>query len=148
MFEIEPFICIKMDLALNNLQWLVCHKTQPNQTKLTVLCDRKIVYDYIGLPIFTLILHISYIIYIYIYIYIYQKFSKILVKWDKIQRILLRLWGRQTTLDSETRNSPDHLQMLLARFASMDWSKALQSTLLGKTDLVRYLRFLKPEQDF
>ena len=23
----------KMDLALNNLQWLICHKTQPNQTK-------------------------------------------------------------------------------------------------------------------
>ena len=21
-----------MDLALNNLQWLMCHKTQPNQT--------------------------------------------------------------------------------------------------------------------
>ena len=26
-------LCIKMDLALNNLQWLICHKTQskPNQ---------------------------------------------------------------------------------------------------------------------
>ena len=23
----------KQDLALNNLQWLICHKTQPNQTK-------------------------------------------------------------------------------------------------------------------
>ena len=23
----------KEDLALNNLQWLICHKTQPNQTK-------------------------------------------------------------------------------------------------------------------
>ena len=23
----------KEDLALNNLQWLVCHKTKPNQTK-------------------------------------------------------------------------------------------------------------------
>ena len=22
-----------MDLALNNLQWLICHKTKPNQTK-------------------------------------------------------------------------------------------------------------------
>ena len=27
--EIE--ICMKMDLALNNLQWLVCHKTKPDQ---------------------------------------------------------------------------------------------------------------------
>ena len=33
MFEIELFICIKMDLALNNLQWSMCHKTKPNQTK-------------------------------------------------------------------------------------------------------------------
>ena len=24
-----------MDLALNNLQYLICHKTKPNQTKLT-----------------------------------------------------------------------------------------------------------------
>ena len=23
----------KEDLALNNLQWLICHKTKPNQTK-------------------------------------------------------------------------------------------------------------------
>ena len=23
----------KEDLTLNNLQWLICHKTQPNQTK-------------------------------------------------------------------------------------------------------------------
>ena len=29
----DLFICIKMDLALNNLQWLMCHKTKPNQTK-------------------------------------------------------------------------------------------------------------------
>ena len=30
---IEVFIDIKMDLALNNLQWLMCHKTKPNLTK-------------------------------------------------------------------------------------------------------------------
>ena len=28
------YVCVyKEDLALNNLQWLICHKTQPNQTK-------------------------------------------------------------------------------------------------------------------
>ena len=35
MFSIEQIIYIKMDLALNNLQRLICHKTQqtkPNQT--------------------------------------------------------------------------------------------------------------------
>ena len=26
-----------MDLALNNLQWLICHKTQPNQPTSTWL---------------------------------------------------------------------------------------------------------------
>ena len=31
LLEIELIICIKMDLALNNLQWLICHKTKPNQ---------------------------------------------------------------------------------------------------------------------
>ena len=31
LFEIELFICIKMDLALNNLQRLICHKTQTNK---------------------------------------------------------------------------------------------------------------------
>ena len=33
MFEIEVFVCIKMDSALNNLQWLICHKTEPNERK-------------------------------------------------------------------------------------------------------------------
>ena len=27
-------ICIKMDLELNNIVWLIWHKTKPNQTKL------------------------------------------------------------------------------------------------------------------
>ena len=31
LFEIELFICIKMDLALNNIQRLICHKTQTNK---------------------------------------------------------------------------------------------------------------------
>ena len=29
----------KEDLALNNLQWLICHKTQPNQTKQNQIVD-------------------------------------------------------------------------------------------------------------
>ena len=29
LFEIELTICIKMDSVLKNLQWLICHKTQP-----------------------------------------------------------------------------------------------------------------------
>ena len=34
LFEIELFICIKLDLALKDLQWLIYHKTKPNKTKL------------------------------------------------------------------------------------------------------------------
>ena len=30
MFERELIIYVKMDLALNNLQRLICHETQPN----------------------------------------------------------------------------------------------------------------------
>ena len=39
MFKIEQILYIKMDLALNNLQRLICHKTQqtkPNQKALRV----------------------------------------------------------------------------------------------------------------
>ena len=34
LFEIELTICIKMDLVLNNLQRLICHKTQPTTSHL------------------------------------------------------------------------------------------------------------------
>ena len=34
LFSIEQIIYIKMDLALNNLQRLICHKTKPNQTRI------------------------------------------------------------------------------------------------------------------
>ena len=27
---------MKIDLALNNLQWMICHKTKPNKTKLSM----------------------------------------------------------------------------------------------------------------
>ena len=33
----------KEDLALNNLQWLICHKTQPNQIiYITYMCIKRI----------------------------------------------------------------------------------------------------------
>ena len=35
----------KMDLALNNLQWLMCHKTKPNETK-----SNKVVVNVRALP--------------------------------------------------------------------------------------------------
>ena len=31
LFEIELIICLKMDLAFNNLQRLISHKTQPTK---------------------------------------------------------------------------------------------------------------------
>ena len=31
LFEIKLFICIKMDLALSNLQRLICHKTETDK---------------------------------------------------------------------------------------------------------------------
>ena len=43
-----------MDLALNNLQWLICHKTKPNQTKsikikraTCYLIDKKCMFGYL-----------------------------------------------------------------------------------------------------
>ena len=37
LFEVKLSLCIKIDLALNNRQWLMCHKTKPNETSLLVI---------------------------------------------------------------------------------------------------------------
>ena len=34
-----------MDLALNNLLWLICHKTQPNQPKQITSKDNNYIYQ-------------------------------------------------------------------------------------------------------
>ena len=38
LFEIELFICIKMDLALNDQQKLICHKAKQTNVMATVFC--------------------------------------------------------------------------------------------------------------
>ena len=35
LFEIELFICIKMDMAINNQQLLICHKNQPSSARIS-----------------------------------------------------------------------------------------------------------------
>ena len=55
LFEIELFIRIKLDLGLDKLQWLICHKTKPNQ-----IIHKQCTHPRTHAP------HI----YIYIYIYI------------------------------------------------------------------------------
>ena len=35
----------KEDLALKNLQWLICHKTEPNPTKQTLSIDQTELFD-------------------------------------------------------------------------------------------------------
>ena len=54
-----------MDLAINNLQWLICHKTQPklNQTKPTLHIDM-CTHTHT---------HTHTYIYIYIYIFVIEK---------------------------------------------------------------------------
>ena len=39
LFEVELMIYIKMDLALNNLQKLICHKTQKPNPKVNYLTE-------------------------------------------------------------------------------------------------------------
>ena len=61
LFEIEFIICIKMDLALNNLQRLIWHKIDPtnqplfsiqsfNMTNLLIVCTYfiNILYEYLS----------------------------------------------------------------------------------------------------
>ena len=43
LFEIELFICIKMDLAFDNLQRLICRKTQTND----LIKQQSFVYIYL-----------------------------------------------------------------------------------------------------
>ena len=40
MFEIELIICIKMKLALNDLQRLICHTTQPTNQPLKFVVSK------------------------------------------------------------------------------------------------------------
>ena len=44
LFEIELCKYIKMDSALNNLQWVICHKTKPNETKPNLNNLQRLIY--------------------------------------------------------------------------------------------------------
>ena len=88
MFEIELIIFIKMDLALNNLQRLICHKiqpTQPNPTQPQTMCLQIIyihtyiyIYIYIHIYIYICIyICVCVCIYTYIYIFVYQKLATV-----------------------------------------------------------------------
>ena len=74
LFEIELFICIKMDLVLNNLQRLICQTTQTNKTSnqlcsklsqfsglqlIAGLCVGILVYIYIYIPAFNLVVFLG-----------------------------------------------------------------------------------------
>ena len=57
LFEIELTSCIKMDLALNNLQGLICHKTPKNKPNLLVFyfdnlwCSSKLLSSFLQIKI-------------------------------------------------------------------------------------------------
>ena len=43
-------VCVyKEDLALNNLQWSICHKNKPNQTKPIIVLSKNIAMIWIRL---------------------------------------------------------------------------------------------------
>ena len=96
LFEIELFICIKMDLVLNNLQWLICHKIKPNQTKYTYIYIHIYIYIYIRTQTRT---HIH--PYTYIYIYIYIRISTSSVELNIRWLHPLRKWMFWGTFDCE-----------------------------------------------
>ena len=50
-----------MNLALNNLQWLMCHKTQPNQTKSNIKCQKLNFFKIKNWVLVMLLLHITYL---------------------------------------------------------------------------------------
>ena len=80
-----------------------------------------------------------------------QKFCNILVAWGTIQQLwmlLLSSWKCWTTLDCEIPNSSDTFQGLFMEFALMAWRTALESMILGLSDLAWSSGFLQPEQNF
>ena len=52
LFETELFICMKMDFALNYLQWLIYHQTKPNQTN-----SLSFIIIYLFIYLFIIIIH-------------------------------------------------------------------------------------------
>ena len=80
-----------------------------------------------------------------------QLFCYILVTWGTIRTLrvfLQRLWRWRTTLDRDMQSLPDTHSVLLTRFASMSWSTASESIILGLLDLSWSLKFLQLEQNF
>ena len=62
--------------------------------------------------------------------------------------LLPRLWIWWTTLDCKMQSSPDTLNLHLTKFTSMAYSMALESIILGKTDLAWSSNIMQPEQNF
>ena len=93
MFEIELFICIKMDLTLNNLQWLICYQTKSNQTH-THVCVCVCVsfqYIYICTHMSNCILYISELFYhCILYLFFTGKTCKFLY-WSILSYFLVNL---------------------------------------------------------
>ena len=72
LFEIELIVCIKIDLVLNNLQRLICHKTQPTKQPTTsrVTSFLPFIVSFLfSHPFLSFSLSLSLSLYIYIYIY-------------------------------------------------------------------------------
>ena len=82
--------------------------------------------------------------YTFKYTMVSQKFCNILQTQGTIKPLwilLKRSWRWQSRLDSEMSSSPDALQVLLARFASTDWSTTSESTILSLPYLAWSSRF-------
>ena len=79
-----------------------------------------------------------------------QKFCNILLTCGGVQQLwmLLQMPRNWIILACDMPNSPDTLLVLLAEFASVDWSTALESTVFGQPDMVWAPSFLQPKQNF
>ena len=80
MSEIELFICIKMDLALNNLKRLICHKTQTNSQSICFYRFISVsiftsVYPYIPTTVWLILSSLSQSFSIYIFLSVYLHLS-------------------------------------------------------------------------
>ena len=88
-------------------------------------------------------------IYIYIYIHTHKSESKVLQYFAYLRHNLASL-GKFFLWINELHmlSSLDTACVPLAKFVSITWHMALESTVLGLLELVRLSRFLQPKQNF
>ena len=121
MFKIERNICIKMDLVLDNLQGLICHKAKPtNQPTNQSIAHHCLVLFTLIAHLYFILLHISTTFYSHLYLVLFTYIAHLyLLLFTSIENHSPTppLLGRLPEFKSNTRQSAFHLAQKLLKKA-------------------------------